>query len=381
MSLALRITCDNDGKTFLNSSCSNVVGYFPILGTPVGVARVVFNILQLCTALNAEQRSKAFYQIGRGVVEAFSLGLLNAIYDLFLRKILSRLILPNPYLQHFAITPSSASSIDHHLGFLTAYSSKHAHKASSLYSNYRSYGEHAWRDQALFSGADFFTRHGIMHASCVALFVPLFASLYRDLGFSNISSNSEELKDLQIIAFFHDFGRFETGHDLGSDHGEIEEKGAIACSAYLQNARGYSKGKANRLAQMILRKDYPLSFKSWSEEILQNCDSLAVLRADDWKFDERFLNIRSRIDQKITDPIRKAQALEKLHRVIDEAKQFLIALGDSPYDMPAVSEMYRGQVFKGNFSLNRKSHFEKNAHCYSLMKTEMHRYPTLSTAL
>jgi hypothetical protein len=245
------------------------------------------------------------------------------------------------------------------------------------YEIYTSAGSHAYKNQALFKDAHFFVRHGGMHAAYVSLNVRPVINLYREMGDDRIAKLSfEEITALEVAALYHDYGRVILQNDLGSDTNEMEQKGAQACYIYLTEKMGIPKEIAMKARNAILNKDIEnnpgqsLENKCIFAEILQNCDCLAVLRADDWKFNSKYLNVMMRIQAGV---FAKPDSLAKVYELIDNNKKFLIAVGDSPYDMQSFIDP--SQTFRGHFSLATKHRFEMAPNCYQLMKDEMLKFP------
>lgn len=229
---------------------------------------------------------------------------------------------------------------------------------------------------ALFQGADFLVRHGSMHVSFVALMVPVILSFYRDLGDQRAKNIClEEVIALQIAALFHDFGRAHKKMDLCRDSSILEAIGAKTCYDYLVSC-GFKEALAEKMKQAIMGKEETdLKNKDLYADILHECDCLAVLRADDWTFDPKFLHSFQRLKE-----TPNALFLEKLYEIIDEAKLLLIALGDSPKNCPPLSKRYqaKGEMLEGSFSLSKKREFETSPDCFKKMETELLKYSNLA---
>jgi len=244
------------------------------------------------------------------------------------------------------------------------------------YDGYTSSGSHAYKGQAIFKGADFLVRHGVMHTSFVSLNVRPVIDLYRELGDERVAKlTAEEIIALEVSGLYHDYGRLIFQNDLGGDTHDMEEKGAKACYTYLTEKMGISKEIAVKARDAILNKDIEatspgaLKNKCIFAEVLQNCDCLAVLRADDWEFDPKYLNAMMRMK---AGDFAKPDSSAKVFELIEANKKFLIALGDSPFDMKSFTEP--SQTFQGHFSLDAKQRFETAPNCYQLMKDEMLKF-------
>ncbi len=73
-------------SSFFDSKISDVLGYLPMVGVVVGVARIIFSAFQLITQpYSREMRDKYMAQIFRGVLEGLSLGIGLLLYDIFRR--------------------------------------------------------------------------------------------------------------------------------------------------------------------------------------------------------------------------------------------------------------------------------------------------------
>lgn len=65
---------------------ANFFGYFPGIGTIVGLARIIFNAYLLTISEDDEEKELYKFQILRGTVEFFSLGIVFLIPDLIVTR-------------------------------------------------------------------------------------------------------------------------------------------------------------------------------------------------------------------------------------------------------------------------------------------------------
>lgn len=238
-----------------------------------------------------------------------------------------------------------------------------AHAISSFQS-YASYYPHRYQGQSIFNGADFYVRHGAMHHSHVALLIAPLVRLYKNLGDVRAQAlTNREIEMLTIAALFHDYGRLQVGNDLGGDTAEMERIGADACFYYLRAHYGATDEEAEKIRQACIGKDHALASKTIYQEILQNADCLAVLRADDWNFDVRYSNLHTRIESSFFAG-QKADHHRTFEQLIAANKRFLVAVGDSPYDLTTST----GELIQGNFNLATKRSYERSPNCFALLQ-------------
>lgn len=361
---------------FFSGRVSKDFSCIPLVGTVIGISRIAFATYQYNQAAPGWTLERLTEEWTRGALETLCLGLLLLVYDSFFAKV------NGPQGSSFAPVSSRVFS-DHAFRLVAFYATKTPNPDQlRLYQNYLSSGQHPLHNQPIFQGADFFTRHGIMHACFVSMFVPIFISLYREAGHAEAAAlTQEDILALQAVAFLHDYGRVSTSNDLCRDREALERIGQRAAYQYLKEAMGLSEQKALQLSQMILTKDDPLAGKSLLQQVLQNCDCLAVLRADDWQFDPQFLDFTKWVQTQLSAGPAQETAKQALFSVIDSAKRLLVEVGDSPYDMPCFSETSRGQIIAGRFSLAIKRTYEKNPQCHGMMLQRLQNYPALQSRL
>ncbi len=376
LSINISLICPSPAN-FFSGKISRNLGYIPLVGTIIGIGHLIFACYQYSQSVPSWDSQRFVEEITRATIEMLSLGPVLLIYDRFFTKSvpegLTALSLPFISINSLRFSDHAAHLVAFYATMLPTTEQR------SRYHYYQSPGDHPWRYQTLFQGADFYTRHGIMHACFVAMFVPVFLSLYRNAGHPEaLALSSEDVLGMQAVAFLHDYGRMSTGNDLCRDREELERLGQQAAYQYLKKAMGFNEERAKRLSDYILTKDASFAGKSLLQQLLQNCDSLAVLRADDWYFDPNHLDLQKWINSNVPEGSARQSAQEELYTVVDSAKQLLVYLGDSPFSMPCFSQIRRGQIIQGNFSLPLKRNYEKSLRCYELIQGHLLSNPFLA---
>jgi len=205
-----------------------------------------------------------------------------------------------------------------------------------------------------------------MHTSHVALQIPLLIKFYKEILHDKrvLKLKKIDIKLLQIAAIFHGFGRVSLSKDICRDSHFMEKLSQNTCFKYFTKNLKIPVEKAKEISSAITTKDRStnscFSKKSIYSEILQNSDCIAILRADDWEFNYKYLDLYKRIN--------KQSQREKLFQYIDQNKKFLVSLKDPPYDMRFLAKKHSNQLIKGSFSLKEKEKFEKNNDCDKEMK-------------
>jgi len=360
-------------EEFFSGKVSKNLGYLPAIGTVIGLSRIIFSSYHYFSAFPGWPKERFVQEIFRGVLEALWLGPALFVYEHFFAKV-------QPISTTSFAFLNSTSFTDHAVPLVAHYASKlPTVEQLSRYQTYVSHGPHAWQNQNLFHGADYYARHGVMHACFVSLFIPVFLSLYRQAGHPEASQlTPEDVLGLQVAGFFHDYGRILAGKDLTGDNEQMESMGEEAAYRYMKDAMSFSEERARRLSHCIMAKDAPVQGKPLIQQLLQNCDSLAVLRADDWIYDPNYLDLIRWARSNLPEGPARQNILEELHQVIDAAKSMLVNMGDSPYSMPCFSQARQGQVIRGHFSLSAKRIYEKSPHCYQMMRQLMINNPILA---
>jgi hypothetical protein len=198
-----------------------------------------------------------------------------------------------------------------------------------------------------------FVRHGAMHVAHAAFFIPVVAGLCSEIGVIK-PLNQREMLAAIIVALFHDYGRRVENCDLTSDNYHMEKIGYERAVIEL-GRHGFTQEEAKKYAQTILDKDKAENDKSDIAFVLHEADVLAVMRADDWQFNPKYLHL--------TNAQKTPEQAEKLWQIVDEIKLFLASCSDSPLSQKAFSEKYKALYpngIEGAFNLERKIQFEKN---------------------
>lgn len=384
---------------FYNSPVSNMVGYFPAIGTAVGLGRIAFTVYLMATEpYSRELRDRCIAQLVRGVLETFALGIALAVYDLIQKiQFAPSLQAMTPFQALFDTSQartigtapeasieldrftqiSSHQFADHAPQLVAFYHSKPPQEQLlQQYAGYRSQGNHALRNQQIFAGADFYTRHGIMHSCFVAQMIPHFIQHYRDLGHAEaLAMTQEDIAAMQVVGFLHDYGRIALQDDLGRDSPRSEMISQHAARDYLVHVMGFAPDRAERFARAITSTHMPMNAeKPLFAQILQSADSLAIHRADDWQFDHRHIDAFRWIDLQVAEEAQRINPRERIFQIADAAKLFLVDLGDSPHNATGLSAAYRGQAIAGQFSLETKRQYETSPQCYQLMADRLRRF-------
>lgn len=370
------LDCHFSIEQFYSGRISKDIACIPFVGSVIGIGRFVFSIYQYATGAPEWTKDRLFNELSRSAAETLFMGVVLRVYELFFAESGTGTAAGLGF--SFSSTPSRLFSAHtpQLISFYTA--TTPSSEQLRLYRSYRSLGAHSYQGQQLFNGTDFYVRHGLMHACFVTQFIPILISLYKNAGHLEADAlNEEDILGIQITAFLHDYGRIYKGMDLIRDHEELERISAEAAYQYMRQALNFTEEKARRLSNYILNKDGPIASKPILQQVLQSCDSLAVLRADDWVFDKKYMDLSQWIDANIPVGSEHSLAIEQLNSVIDAAKQMLVDIGDSPFSMTCHSQALLGQTIRGHFSLATKRTYEKSPHCYELMLQQMRRYPNL----
>ena len=67
---------------------ANVIGYFPVIGTIVGLARIIFALYQIVSSETLDDEQKEYFraEIYRGAVEFLSLGIMFIVPDIIVTR-------------------------------------------------------------------------------------------------------------------------------------------------------------------------------------------------------------------------------------------------------------------------------------------------------
>jgi hypothetical protein len=79
---------ENESTKIFVHNLANVVGYLPIIGTIVGLVRMIFTLYNIFSNDTLENEQKEFYraQIYRGSVEFLSLGIMFIVSDIIVTR-------------------------------------------------------------------------------------------------------------------------------------------------------------------------------------------------------------------------------------------------------------------------------------------------------
>jgi hypothetical protein len=123
--------------------------------------------------------------------------------------------------------------------------------------------------------------HGVMHACRVAILTNVLVNMLRECGSKEAAQlTNDDIKYLQIAAFFHDAARKGEGKDTW------EAESAEKCRQFLSSI-GLDETKAYYYSNMILTKELSIAKNDklgLLRSILQSADSLDIMRCKK-KFD------------------------------------------------------------------------------------------------
>lgn len=162
--------------------------------------------------------------------------------------------------------------------------------------------------------------HSALHGARAAVFVEIFANVYQRLfrEFENLSD--DDIYNATIAALFHDSGREAEGIDV------FEELSAQNAKDYLFQC-GFSDESAEKVRQIILHKDVPVSGKDLAAILLHEADCIEYLRLPN--FDPRYLDAyggtgqSSRLAFTLLDNISEKEAREVLTLLVEVAKEII----------------------------------------------------------
>ncbi|HLB41363.1 MAG TPA: SidE phosphodiesterase domain-containing protein [Gammaproteobacteria bacterium] len=180
--------------------------------------------------------------------------------------------------------------------------------------------------------------HGIQHVSRVALYILIFANLYRKYGdHEAIQLTSDNIKLLQIAAVFHDSAREDEGVD------QWDHESAIFLYCYLTRLLGVDRATAKLMAEAIANKDVNASgyfvidetpkdgiywalessqpTKNIYQRLIHDADCLDIIRAR-VNFDGQHLDFYKKFGT-------NSFAFEELAYFIAEARNLIEIHGDS----------------------------------------------------
>ncbi len=172
--------------------------------------------------------------------------------------------------------------------------------------------------------------HGIQHVSRAAVYIPIFANLYRRYGNQQaLELSQEELKLLQIAVLFHDAAREDEEEDLW-DH-----ESATLLYFYLTRILNLTKNLAKKMAEAVANKDWSFGkpylvldeingevlwslkrvlnlSKNIYQQLIHDSDCLDVIRA------------RDLFNGKKLDFYQEVVCLDKQNRALDEMAELII---------------------------------------------------------
>lgn len=180
--------------------------------------------------------------------------------------------------------------------------------------------------------------HGIQHVTRTAIYIPVFANLYRRHGDIEAQKlTDEDIKLLQIAAILHDSAREDEGEDRW-DH-----ESAILIYMYLTRVLHVDKSKAKLIAEAMANKDSnpkgyftiqetsdqeiswqweePPKQKTIYQELLQCADCIDIIRARD-HFQAEYLDFYKKYQN---NPL----AFEEMAHLITEVRSFIEVQGDT----------------------------------------------------
>lgn len=183
--------------------------------------------------------------------------------------------------------------------------------------------------------------HGIEHVGSAAIYVPVFANLYRRFGYPDaLSLTDEDIKLIQIAVLFHDSGR------VNDDKDDTDRDSGLILYDYLINT-GVSTAKAHQMAEAVANKDAddgyywnlvnkgnvltwekgPGKAKSIAQILIHDTDCIDIIRARDM-FEATYLDFCQRIAMK-DNTIANQQAFDEMALLICEVRHLIDIRGDT----------------------------------------------------
>lgn len=162
--------------------------------------------------------------------------------------------------------------------------------------------------------------HSALHGARAAIFVEIFANIYRRLfkEFENLSD--EDIYNATIAALFHDSGREAEGIDV------FEGLSAQNARDYLFQC-GLPEESAEKVRQIVLHKDDPVRTKDLATVLLHEADCIEYLRLS--HFNPKYLDVyggtgqSSRLAFTLQDNVDECETREALTCLVETAKKII----------------------------------------------------------
>jgi len=208
-------------------------------------------------------------------------------------------------------------------------------------------------------------RHGPLHVSRVAYYIPLLTNFLRKSGDKEAAKLSqEELQAMQIAGVLHDSGRES---DLTGDapYSDSEKKSFSNCLGFMESNNIIDMEKALKICKAAgtMDSDGPSVYR----RVIKSADSLDVLRADDFQFDPNKMEIYSDASP---------EERKNLNEIIDAVKKRIVTQGDSPQNFNSLSQ--KNRVIAGNFDVQKRENLQ-NGDIYNNIEMSMNQSPMLSS--
>jgi len=200
-------------------------------------------------------------------------------------------------------------------------------------------------NQDVLSSADRPVRHGPLHVSRVAYYIPVLTNLLINNGDEEAKKLSqEELTAMQVAGLLHDSGRTS---DLSGDaaYSDSEIRSVTNCMDFMKKNDVVALEKAFQICHAASAMEH--GGPEIYENVIKSADSLDVLRSDDFDFDPNKMALYRQSGDKVK---------EDLHVIIDAAKERLVQQGDSPKELDSFSQ--QNKTIQGAFDTDKRSKLE-----------------------
>ncbi|MDA0781836.1 MAG: SidE phosphodiesterase domain-containing protein [Rickettsiales bacterium] len=196
-------------------------------------------------------------------------------------------------------------------------------------------------NEGVLSSAQRPVRHGPLHVSRVAYYIPVLTNYLVSKGDAEARELSqEEVTAMQVAGLLHDSGRKS---DLTGDapYTKSEIRSVSNCMYFMKANDIIGLEKAFQICHAASSMEHggPEIYK----KVIKSADSLDVLRADDFDFNPHKMRIYHESSLK---------ERQELNRIIDEIKQRMVEQGDSPKDFKSLSKS--GKIIKGSFDTEKR---------------------------